>query len=46
MTNYEVTYDNDTLSIINFECMAKLSYCEVRWDGVFQVGWGGVEIVV
>ena len=27
MTNNEVTYDDDTLSVINFEYFAKLSYC-------------------
>ena len=27
MTNNEVTYDDDTLSVINFEYSAKLSYC-------------------
>ena len=27
MTNNEVTYDDDTLSVINFEYSAKLGYC-------------------
>ena len=27
MTNNEVTYDDNTLSVINFEYFAKLSYC-------------------
>ena len=27
MTNNEVTYDDDTLSVINFEYIAKSSYC-------------------